>query len=90
MQTIFRLKASDLPDLVAVLKTLFKKEKVIEIAVNTVSGNTLEKKETKKEYWAKLNKRLKNLDKGQNLVSFTGEEFERFVAERTEKYGKKK
>ncbi len=90
MQTTLRIKSSELPQLVAVLKTLFKKEKIVEVTVNTVPEIALEKEETREEYWAKLNKRLKNLDEGKNLVSFTGEEFQRYVAERMEKYGKQK
>ena len=90
MQTTFSLTASELPDLIAVLKTLFKKEKVVNITVNGVSENTLEKKETREEYWERIDRAIKNLDEGKNVVSFTGEEFARFVEEKREKYGKKK
>lgn len=90
MQTTIQLTAKELPDFVAALQTLFKKEKVVEITVSPVHAISLEKKETREEYWAKLKKRLKNLDEGKNIVEFTGEEFERYVAEGSVKYGKRK
>lgn len=90
MQTTIRISASELPDLMAVLKTLFKKQKVVEVTVRLTKAISLEKKETREEYRARIDKAIKNLDEGKNTVTFTGEEFENLVAERREKYGKKK
>ena len=90
MQTTIRISATEIPSLIAVLQTIFKKEKTVEITVNSAWANSFAKKETKEEYIAKLYKRLENLDEGKNIVSFTGKEFERFVNERMEKYGNQK
>ena len=86
MQTILRINTTELPDLMAVLKTLFKKEKVVEVTVNPAPAISLGKKETRKEYWTKLEKRLKNLDEGKNTVTFTEEEFEKYSDKLAAKY----
>ncbi|NCO55982.1 MAG: hypothetical protein GW876_11380 [Bacteroidetes bacterium] len=88
METTFRLKTSELPDFVIVMKTLLKKEKVIEITVRPVRETNLEKVETKGEYWARINRSIENLDKGENVTSFTEDEFDRFSSELREKYNK--
>ncbi|PIY07431.1 MAG: hypothetical protein COZ21_00315 [Bacteroidetes bacterium CG_4_10_14_3_um_filter_31_20] len=88
METTFRLKTSELPDFVTVMKTLLKKEKVIEITVRPVRETNLEKVETKGEYWARINRSIENLDKGENVTSFTEDEFDRFSSELREKYNK--
>ncbi|MBI4646058.1 MAG: hypothetical protein HY738_05530 [Bacteroidia bacterium] len=88
METTFRLKTSELPDFVTVMKTLLKKEKVIEITVRPARETNLEKVETKEEYWARINRAIENLDKGENIISFTEDEFDRFSSELREKYKK--
>jgi len=88
METTFRLKTSELTDFVIVMKTLLKKEKVIEITVRPVRETNLEKVETKGEYWARINRSIENLDKGENVTSFTEDEFDRFSSELREKYNK--
>ena len=77
-----------MPDFVIVMKTLLKKEKVIEITVRPVRETNLEKVETKGEYWARINRSIENLDKGENVTSFTEDEFDRFSSELREKYNK--
>ncbi|OFX48901.1 MAG: hypothetical protein A2046_07915 [Bacteroidetes bacterium GWA2_30_7] len=88
MQSTFRLKASELPDLITVLKTLFKKEKMVEITVRPARETSLEKAESKEEYWARIDRSIENLEKGEHIVSFTEEEFDKFSNELIEKYKK--
>ena len=77
METVLRIKVSDLDvDFVKAIKTLFKKDREIEITVSSASDFGLNQTETKEEYIARIIKAANNVAKG-NVVSFTEDEFEK-------------
>ena len=77
METVLRIKVSDLDvDFIKVIKSLFKKDREIEITVSSATDFSLNKTETKEEYIARIKKAIKNVEKG-NVVSFTEEEFDK-------------
>jgi len=77
METVLKIKVSDLDiDFIKVIKSLFKKEREIEITVSSATDFGLNKTETKEEYIARIKKAIKNVEKG-NVVSFTEEKFDK-------------
>jgi len=77
METVLRIKVSDLDiDFIKAIKSLFKKEREIEITVSSATDFGLNKTETKEEYIARIKRAIKNVEKG-NVVSFTEEEFDK-------------
>jgi len=77
METVLRIKVSDLDvDFIKVIKSLFKKDREIEITVSSATDFGLNKTETKEEYIARIKRAIKNVEKG-NVVSFTEEEFDK-------------
>jgi hypothetical protein len=77
MQTVMRVKSSEIPQLVALLKTLFKNEEEVEIIVNPIAKED-GKKESRKEYWRRINKAIEDVENGGELISFTESEFEKY------------
>ena len=73
MQALIRIKASEL-DLAFIekIKTLFQDE-VLEIGINTERSTEISNDITK------LNQAIENVERDQNLVAFTGEEFEQLA-----------
>ena len=79
METVFRLKVSELNiDFINAVKSLFKKNREIEISIYPSTDLDLNKPETREEYFTRLNKAMKNVEKG-NIIKFTGKEFETFT-----------
>ena len=77
METVLRIKVSDLDaDFIKVIKTLFKKDREIEITVSSASDFGLNQTETKEEYITRILKAANNVANG-NVVSFTEDEFEK-------------
>ncbi|NTW34401.1 MAG: hypothetical protein HGB12_17565 [Bacteroidetes bacterium] len=77
METVLKIKVSDLDvDFIKAIKSLFKKEREIEITVSSATDFGLNKTETKEEYIARIKKAIKNVGKG-NVVAFTEEEFDK-------------
>jgi hypothetical protein len=77
METVLRIKVSDLDvDFIKAIKSLFKKEREIEITVSSATDFGLNKTETKEEYIARIKRAIKNVEKG-NVVSFTEEGFDK-------------
>ena len=77
METVLRIKVSDLDvDFVKAVKTLFKKDREIEITISSASDFGLNQTETKEEYIARILKAANNVANG-NVVSFTEDEFEK-------------
>ena len=77
METVLRIKVSDLDvDFVKAIKTLFKKDREIEITVSSASDFGLNQTETTEEYITRIIKAAHNIKKG-NVVSFTDDEFEK-------------
>ena len=86
METIFRLKVSELnTDFIKFVKSLFKKDREIEITVHPSTDFGLNQPETKEEYMKRLNMAIKNVEKGRNTTSFTMKELENFAKDRIEK-----
>jgi hypothetical protein len=77
METVLRIKVSDLDaDFIKAIKTLFKKDREIEITVSSASDFGLNQTETKEEYIARILKAANNVERG-NVVSLTEDEFEK-------------
>jgi len=77
METVLKIKVSDLDiDFIKVIKSLFKKEREIEITVSSATDFGLNKTETKEEYIARIKRAIKSVEKG-NVVSFTEEKFDK-------------
>ena len=77
METVLKIKVSDLDiDFIKVIKSLFKKEREIEITVTSATDFGLNKTETKEEYIARIKRAIKSVEKG-NVVSFTEEKFDK-------------
>jgi hypothetical protein len=77
METIIRIKTSDLtPDFLNKIKTLFKNEDALEIAITPVSDFGLTKKETPEEYKKRVNDAIGNLDRDKDTIGFSSSEFD--------------
>jgi hypothetical protein len=77
METIIRIKTSDLtPDFLNKIKTLFKNEEALEISITPLSNFGLLARETPVEYEKRIMEAINNLEKKQNSISFSTNEFE--------------
>jgi hypothetical protein len=77
METIIKIKTSDLtPDFLNKIKTLFKNEEALEIAITPVSDFGLTKKETSEEYKERVNDAIGNLEGKKDIIGFSSVEFE--------------
>ena len=76
MQTKFRLQSNELSRLFALLKTLLSKEDEIEVTVQPTQEPKAEEKESKQEFWDRIDRAINNLESGENVVSFNEEELE--------------
>jgi len=77
MEAVLRIKVSDLDvAFIKAIKSLFKNEREIEITVSSATDFGLNKTETKEEYIARINRAIKNVEKG-NVISFTEKEFDK-------------
>ena len=76
METIFRLKATDLNmDFLNAIKSLFKNNEEIEVQISSQSVIGVLKDETQIECNSRIEKSFNNIKKKRNIVSFTGDEF---------------
>ncbi len=76
METVFRLKATDLNlDFLNAIKSLFKNDEEIEMQISSQSGFGVLKAETQTECNARIEKSFNNVKKKRNIVSLTGDEF---------------
>lgn len=72
MQAVFYIKASEIDaSFIKKLKALFK-DAVLEIGVNTERNNQADQRQT-------LNSSIQNIEKEENLIEFSGEEFNELV-----------
>lgn len=79
METTLRIKVSELDtDLLNSIKSLFKDDREINLTISSATDFDLNQKETKEEYFARLNKAITNLDEGQG-VTYTEEELSELV-----------
>ena len=74
----FRIQSGEVPKLTALLKTLLSKEEEIEVTVKPTQEPKAREKESKQEYWDKIDRAINNLEQGENVVSFTEEELEEY------------
>lgn len=80
METVFRLKPNQLNiGLVNAIKALFSDNKELEIIVHSAISTGSDERETREEYWARIDKAIENVENGKNVVRFTGKEFEEFT-----------
>ena len=81
METVFRLKASELDlSFLKMLKRVLGKNDNIEVLINIdKSISEALKPETKDEMKARIDKAIEETEKGENLITFTGEEFEKHM-----------
>lgn len=79
METVFRLKASELNDnFLKTIKKLFKKSAEFEIIIHPISSKNSHITETKAEMRTRIEKAIDDIENNRNLVRFTGEEFEAY------------
>ncbi|TAL62061.1 MAG: hypothetical protein EPN85_03430 [Bacteroidetes bacterium] len=80
MQTVLRIKPSELNShFLQALKSLFKDAAGLEIIVNTATtADTIFSSESRSAYWKRINKAIKDVEDGKNVISFTAEEFEKY------------
>jgi hypothetical protein len=76
METIFKIKASELDlDFIEAIKKLFKNEE-IEILISSVPKSTKAERDKKyPQYSESLINAIDNVEKNKDLISFTMEEF---------------
>ncbi len=80
METIIRIKPEELTlDLLNRIKALFENEESLEIVISPVSDFGLTKKESRKAYINRVNKAIENLEKNNDTVSFSYDEFEKLT-----------
>ncbi|MCF8374398.1 MAG: hypothetical protein K9H64_22445 [Bacteroidales bacterium] len=77
MEAVFRLKVSEIDEaFLKVIKSLFVKDKEIEVTFNSSTGIDLFEHESREQYFNRLDKAIENVENGVNLVSFSEEEFD--------------
>ena len=85
MESSFTLKVSELDsDFVKTIKKLFKKDREISITISSATDFDLNIVETKEEYFARLEKALKNLEGGGG-VSMSEKELDKNFMEMIQK-----
>lgn len=83
MEAIIKLKASELkPDLIGAIQKIFAGQSV-EIEIRVRDTSSLFVKESPEEYRRRIDGAIENSEKGENMVHFTGEEFEELMAKMT-------
>lgn len=79
MDTVYRLKVSELGiDFVQSIQALFKKADEVEIIVHKTKVNSLKKKETREEYWERIDRSIADVKNNRNLIRFSPQEFEEY------------
>ena len=83
MEAIIKLKPSELkPDLLGAIQNMFAGQSV-EIEIHVRNASSVITKETQGEYRLRIENAIGNVERGENLVRFTGEEFEELMAKMT-------
>lgn len=79
MDATFRISLSELtPGFIADLKSIFSEKQEMKVTIEPVNDFGLNRKETKEEYFRRINEVLGNLEKGRS-VAYSEKEFEQFV-----------
>ncbi len=85
METSLRIKVSELDIyILESIKELFKKDSEITLTIQSATDFGLTKSESKKEYFARLKKAIKNIEEG-NVVSFSEGELDELVMKQLKK-----
>ncbi len=87
METVFRLKASELDlSFIKILKNILGKNDNVEVLINLDKKirKTL-KVETKNEMRMRINKAIEETERGENLITFKGDEFGKYMKALTKK-----
>lgn len=85
METSLRIKVSELNmDLLNKIKRLFDKDRELTLTIRSSTDFELERVETKKDYFNRLEKAIANLEKGK-AVKLTEAELDALVIERLKK-----
>ena len=83
METIIRLKPSELNIvLIEKIKALLADKDDVEITLSfSEKGtyNTLHKTQLEQSYKEKINRSIQNVEQDKNIISFTGDEFEKMA-----------
>ena len=82
METIIRLKPSELNIvLIEKIKALLADKDDVEITLSFSEStyNTLHKTQLEQSYKEKINRSIQNVEQGKNIISFTGDEFEKMA-----------
>ncbi|MBS1945796.1 MAG: hypothetical protein JST98_11530 [Bacteroidetes bacterium] len=68
METSLRIKLSELDtDMLLKIKRLFGKDKEVRVTIQTVESDPFSRKESAKGYVARLEKAIKNLERGERV-----------------------
>lgn len=68
METSLRIKLSELDtDMLLKIKRLFGKDKEVRVTIQTVESDPFSRKESAKDYVARLEKAIKNLELGERV-----------------------
>ncbi len=80
MQTVLHIKPHELNrHFLEAIKSLFKNAEELEIIVHTAkTADTIFTPESRPAYWKRINKAIKDVEDGKNVVSFTAAEFEKY------------
>lgn len=86
MEATLRIQSSEFTDeLIEKIKSLIRGKENSEITINISdeSSRGFHRKETREEYFARLEKGIEDLEKG-NVITFSGDSFELFSKHLTE------
>jgi len=79
MDATFRISLSELtPGFIADLRSIFRENQEVNVTIEPVNDFGLNRRETKEEYFMRINEVLKNLEEGRS-VAYSEEEFDQFV-----------
>ena len=80
MESTFIIARSELnKNFLTGIKSLFKDSRMLQITVSDSEDFGLYDKETREEYFTRLEKANENLNNGTNVIEFSSEEFEELV-----------
>ena len=81
METIIRLKSSELDSIfIEKIKALFVDKDDVEITLSFAEKGVYDAlNRTQEQYKGKIDRSIKNVEQGKNMISFTGDEFEKMA-----------
>ncbi len=83
MEATIKLKLNEItPDFIKNLKTLFGSDKQVQITIQSLADHKLNTKETKEEYFARINNTLRKLQEGK-AIYFSEQELDEYARKMT-------